>query len=206
MSCGSGTTPACAGRCPARSRLFRPLRCLRVWSTVLVAETVLTSRLGCYRREMAVEMLPSAKWLYCGEPDESQRAVLGNDCGAEAEFPITPPSVSGALQPSRPQPGPLPRGAETPRPPPSNLVSTTTWDSARDSSLCPYTIFLLLPPTWMRTPQSPPPQRIYPGFSHALTHQVLDLLHSLCFCRSERCLCSWSHSLSYSFLSWPLPR
>nr|KAF6332041.1 RNA polymerase I subunit E [Pipistrellus kuhlii] len=25
---------------------------------------------------MAVEVLPSAKWLYCGEPDESQRAVL----------------------------------------------------------------------------------------------------------------------------------
>nr|KAF6315173.1 hypothetical protein mMyoMyo1_015507 [Myotis myotis] len=25
---------------------------------------------------MAAEVLPSAKWLYCGEPDESQRAVL----------------------------------------------------------------------------------------------------------------------------------
>ncbi|VTJ52714.1 Hypothetical predicted protein [Marmota monax] len=25
---------------------------------------------------MAAEMLPSARWLYCGEPDESQRAVL----------------------------------------------------------------------------------------------------------------------------------
>ncbi|ELW69862.1 DNA-directed RNA polymerase I subunit RPA49 [Tupaia chinensis] len=28
---------------------------------------------------MAAEVLPSARWLYCGEPDESQRAVLGKD-------------------------------------------------------------------------------------------------------------------------------
>uniref|UniRef100_A0A8C9QIV1 RNA polymerase I subunit E n=1 Tax=Spermophilus dauricus TaxID=99837 RepID=A0A8C9QIV1_SPEDA len=30
----------------------------------------------CGTGAMAAEMLPSARWLYCGEPDESQRAVL----------------------------------------------------------------------------------------------------------------------------------
>ena len=36
---------------------------------------------------MAAEVLPSAQWLYCGEPDDGQRAVLGNDCGAGQSSP-----------------------------------------------------------------------------------------------------------------------
>lgn len=49
---------------------------------------------------MAAEVLPSARWLYCGDPEESQRALLGKDCGAGAELPVTSSlsvSVSTAL-------------------------------------------------------------------------------------------------------------
>ncbi|XP_036116979.1 DNA-directed RNA polymerase I subunit RPA49 [Molossus molossus] len=45
-------------------------------TNALVAEALLTFGLGVQRGDMANEVLPSAKWLYCGEPDESQRAVL----------------------------------------------------------------------------------------------------------------------------------
>ncbi|KAM7093141.1 DNA-directed RNA polymerase I subunit RPA49 isoform 1-T1 [Molossus nigricans] len=45
-------------------------------TNALVAEALLTFGLGVQRGDMANEVLPSAKWLYCGEPDESQKAVL----------------------------------------------------------------------------------------------------------------------------------
>lgn len=78
-----------------------PERCLCVCLNVLLATAVLDPGFGVWRGEMAAEVLPSARWLYCGEPDESQRALLGKDCEAGAEFPITSsPSVSVPLQPS----------------------------------------------------------------------------------------------------------
>lgn len=87
-----------ARRGPASSG---PERFLRVCLNELLDAAVLAPRLGVWRGEMAAEVLPSARWLYCGEPDESQRALLGKDCEAGAEFPITSsPSVSVPLQPS----------------------------------------------------------------------------------------------------------
>ncbi|KAJ8794485.1 hypothetical protein J1605_018938 [Eschrichtius robustus] len=53
-----------------------PERCLRVCLNALLAPAVLVTGLGVWRGEMAAEVLPSARWLYCGEPDESQRALL----------------------------------------------------------------------------------------------------------------------------------
>lgn len=35
--------------------------------------------------DMETEVQQSARWLYCGEPDDRQKAVLGKDCGAGAE-------------------------------------------------------------------------------------------------------------------------
>ena len=78
-----------------------PERCLRVCLNALLAPAVSVIGLGVWRGEMAAEVLPSARWLYCGEPDESQRALLGKDCEAGAEFPVTSsPSASVPLQPS----------------------------------------------------------------------------------------------------------
>lgn len=56
----------------------------RVFKSALVAAAVLTPVLGGQTGEMAAEVLPSARWQYCGAPDGSQRAVLGKDCGAGA--------------------------------------------------------------------------------------------------------------------------
>lgn len=40
------------------------------------------------------EALPSARWLYCGEPDDRQKAVLGKDRRRGAEFRVAlSPSV-----------------------------------------------------------------------------------------------------------------
>lgn len=103
---------------PAASRLFRATALPPRVTDALVAETVLTSGLGDRRGAMAAEVLPSAKWLYCGEPDESQRAVLGKDCGAGAEPPMTPLSVSVPSEPSR---RPFPSWAKTLPPNPHPL-------------------------------------------------------------------------------------
>lgn len=35
------------------------------------------------------EVLQSARWQYCGEPDDRQKAVLGKDHRIGAEFRIT---------------------------------------------------------------------------------------------------------------------
>lgn len=124
--CGGGATR------PATSRLFRPTALPPRVTDELVA---LTPGLGDRSGAMAAEVLPSAKWLYCGEPDESQRAVLGKDCGAGAEPPMTPLSVSvpsGPLsqlgQDSSPKP---PCPTPIPCPPSPALVPTATWVSAR---------------------------------------------------------------------------
>uniref|UniRef100_A0A8C8YYZ0 RNA polymerase I subunit E n=1 Tax=Prolemur simus TaxID=1328070 RepID=A0A8C8YYZ0_PROSS len=41
-----------------------------------MASAVLTLGTGGQTGEVAAEVLPSARWLYCGEPEEIQRAVL----------------------------------------------------------------------------------------------------------------------------------
>ena len=77
---------------------------------------------------MAAEVFPSARWQYCGEPDDSQSALLGKYCEAGAGFPVTSsPSVPVPLQPftSHVRPAAFPAG-------PGPLIgSTTPWGSAR---------------------------------------------------------------------------
>lgn len=114
-----------------RPRLFLPAALLPRGTNALVAETVLTRGFG-RRSEMAEEVLPSAKWLYCGEPNESQRAVLGKDCGAGAvphnshfrlgAVTVLPPPRR-TLFPAGPKSPPHPHPAASPRPAAS--VSTT---------------------------------------------------------------------------------
>lgn len=100
-----------------RPHLFLPAALLPRGTNAQVAETVLTRGLG-RRSEMAEEALPSAKWLYCGEPDESQRAVLGKDCGAGAvprnsHFRLG--TVTALPPPRRTL---FPAGSKSPLPPP----------------------------------------------------------------------------------------
>lgn len=102
---------------------------------------------------MAAEVLPSARWLYCGEPDESQRAVLGKDCGAGAVPRNSFRSVSVPPQSSGPRRAPCPA---RPRSPPTPECPPRLWP--RPELLCHRTIFLSPPPSWMGTSQSPPPQ------------------------------------------------
>lgn len=107
-----------------RPRLFLPAALLPRGTNALVAETVLTRGFG-RRSEMAEEVLPSAKWLYCGEPNESQRAVLGKDCGAGAvphnshfrlgAVTVLPPPRR-TLFPAGPKSPPHPHPAASPRP------------------------------------------------------------------------------------------
>lgn len=77
---------------------------------------------------MAAAALPSAKWLYCGEPDESQRAVLGKGCGAGADPSRDSPFRLGSFRASR-RPFPS-RARPFPFPPSPALVSTASWGSA----------------------------------------------------------------------------
>lgn len=48
--------------------------------------TLESSGLDSQSRDMETEVQQSARWLYCGEPDDRQKAVLGKDCGTGAEF------------------------------------------------------------------------------------------------------------------------
>lgn len=136
----------CASRCLVGHASSGPLCYLGVWGNPCVARTVLTPGLGGRRDEMAAEVLSSAKWLYCGEPDESQRAVLGKDCGAGTEFLITSAPVSVPLQPSRPPAGPLSQPRQEPPPPPAPSFVHHYLELGQGSSVIPPRFCRYLPP------------------------------------------------------------
>lgn len=51
-----------------------------------------SSRLDGQTGDVETEVPKSARWLYCGEPDDRQKAVLGKDCGTRADFRVALPS------------------------------------------------------------------------------------------------------------------
>lgn len=50
-----------------------------------------SSRLDGQTGAVETEVPQSARWLYCGEPDDRQKAVLGKDCGTRADFRVAVP-------------------------------------------------------------------------------------------------------------------
>lgn len=103
---------------------------------------------------MAAEVLSSARWQYCGEPDESQRAVLGKDCGAGAEFHVAPSaSVWVPLTVLPPLSGPFPSRAETA----SSLLHYL--GLGQGSSVIPPSFFHHF--GWMRIPLAPSSPKLY---------------------------------------------
>ena len=94
----------------------------------LLAAAVLTPGIRGWRGQMAAEVFPSARWQYCGEPDDSQSALLGKYCEAEAAFPVaSSPSVPVPLPPSTSSVRP----AAFPAGPGPFIGSVTPWGSAR---------------------------------------------------------------------------
>lgn len=65
--------------------------CVRVWTGELMA-SLESSRLDGQTGDVETEVPQSARWLYCGEPDDRQKAVLGKDCGTRADFRVALPS------------------------------------------------------------------------------------------------------------------
>lgn len=118
---------------------------------------------------MAAEVLPSARWLYCGEPDESQRAVLGN----RSRVPRSSlPFVPFVCLYSPPAPvGLLSQLGQDPLQSPPLL-------GAWPGCLCHHpTILLSPPPSWMRTSQAPFPPGLYRSSMTSPTHACPASLH-----------------------------
>lgn len=57
--------------------------------------TVESPRMDGQIGDTETEELQSARWLYCGEPDDRQKAVLGNDgrIGAGFRVALSPSTV-----------------------------------------------------------------------------------------------------------------
>lgn len=90
-------TPVREGRGLATCMFWEGLRdplpaCASACGTGELMASLESSRLDGQTGDMETEVPQCARWLYCGEPDDRQKAVLGKDCETRADARVALPS------------------------------------------------------------------------------------------------------------------